>query len=128
MRCHRRDRRRRGFTLIELLVVVAIIGILAAAAIPTFGRIKQRSFDSQIRADARSVADAQELYYNDQGTYASDVGDLAFTPSPGSVISVGAGNSGSLVTSFRVTISHPGTTYSTGCEWVSDGTPNLSCS
>jgi prepilin-type N-terminal cleavage/methylation domain-containing protein len=128
MRCQGRDRRRRGFTLIELLVVVAIIGILAAAAIPTFGRIKQRSFDSQIRADARSVADAQELYYNDQGSYASDVADLAFTPSPGSVISIAAGNSGSLVTSFRVTISHPGTSYGTGCVWVSDSAPNLSCS
>ncbi len=60
-----------GFTLIELLVVIIIIGILAAIAIPVFLNQRQKGYDSQARSDLRNMADFQEIYLNDYGSYGS---------------------------------------------------------
>ncbi|WP_320056392.1 prepilin-type N-terminal cleavage/methylation domain-containing protein [Desulfuromonas thiophila] len=59
----------KGFTLIELLIVVAIIGILAAIAIPQFAAYRQKAFNSAAISDIRSTKTNLEAFYTDNNNY-----------------------------------------------------------
>jgi len=65
----RKMRVEQGFTLIELLVVIAIIGILAAIAIPQFAAYRRRAYESDVKANLKNAATAQEAYFVDFNTY-----------------------------------------------------------
>lgn len=65
-----------AFTLIELLIVVAIIGILAAIAVPNFMNAQVRSKVAKTQAEMRSIATALESYRVDSNTYPPDGDDL----------------------------------------------------
>jgi len=73
----------KGFTLIELLVVVAIIGILAAIAIPQFAAYKVRAFNSRSESDVRNLVTAEEAYYVDNEVYAACADDACPGTLPG---------------------------------------------
>jgi len=62
-----------GFTLIELMIVIAIIGILAAIAIPQFAAYRKRSYNSAAESDLRNAATAQEAYFVDFSTYGNSL-------------------------------------------------------
>jgi len=61
--------KREGFTLIELLIVVAIIGIIAGIAIPRFLGARTTAKVTRAFADMRTIADALEMYFIDEGKY-----------------------------------------------------------
>lgn len=60
---------RKGFTLIELLIVVAIIGILAAIAVPNFLNAQTRAKIARAQSDQRSIGTALEMYRLDKNGY-----------------------------------------------------------
>ncbi len=62
---------KKAFTLIELLIVVAIIGILAAIAVPNFLNAQTRAKVARVEADFKAIATGLEMYKLDNGLYIS---------------------------------------------------------
>jgi type IV pilus assembly protein PilA len=62
-------RNTKGFTLIELLIVVAIIGILAAIAIPQFSSYRAKAYNSAAQSDLKNFKTAMEAYFADNQKY-----------------------------------------------------------
>ncbi|MBI3564199.1 MAG: type II secretion system protein [Elusimicrobia bacterium] len=69
--------KRKGFTLIELMIVVAIIGILAAIAIPKFAELIRKSGEGASKGNLGSIRSALSIYYGDmEGTYPAQIAAL----------------------------------------------------
>jgi type IV pilus assembly protein PilA len=75
---------KKGFTLIELMIVVAIIGILAAIAIPNFLRFQAKSKQSEAKTNLGGIFTAQTSYFAETNGY-QDMGVISWAPVGSSV-------------------------------------------
>ncbi len=96
-----------GFTLVELLIVVAIIGILAAIAIPQFAAYRARAYCASSESDLANLAIAEEAYFADNDVYTTDTTAAAIANSwsatTNDVVTVTGGDTAG----FTATAAHP---------------------
>jgi type IV pilus assembly protein PilA len=73
----------KGFTLIELMIVVAIIGILAAIAIPNFLQYQMKSRQSEAKTNLQAIKTSEVAFQSERGCYVGMTGEGVATPAGG---------------------------------------------
>jgi prepilin-type N-terminal cleavage/methylation domain-containing protein len=123
-----RPARRGGFTLIELMIVVAIIGVLAAIAIPNFFRMHMRSKTTEAKTNLASIRTAEEGYFAEHSIYVPAPQDppgppgsrkRPWQPSPGAFDQLGWAPEGDVYFGYGVAVA--GGAFSAGATGDLDG-------
>ena len=110
-----------GFGLIEVLVVIVIIGVLAGIAIPHYVDTRGRGLDARIVSAVRHIATGQEAYFANRQRYTTAIDEIDGIVPDEVVITVDAGNTGDIESSFRIRGQANGALHKYA--WVSDPAP-----
>jgi prepilin-type N-terminal cleavage/methylation domain-containing protein len=97
-------RNQEGFTLIELMIVIAIIGILAAIAIPNFIEYRNKSYCSRAESDANSIASALTDYFAIPTHTVLPTGDAAAAPLIVKMSGTNTGTVGGTITAITISV------------------------
>ena len=117
-----RLRNESGFTLIELLVVVAIIGILAAIAIPQFAAYRKRGYEATLKSDLRNAATSEEAYFAQNQAYKSGALISGTPPGYNKSADISGMNSATGTNTFQLTATH---SNCTGITWTYSSTTGV---
>ena len=128
---HMLRKRNKGFTLIELMIVVAIIGILAAIAIPNFLRFQLKSKTSEGKVNLSAIRTAEESYLAEFGSYVSapaapdPINGSTKTGWPAAAVgfdAIGWGPEGAVFFQYAIAVTGTGYTASADADLDANGT------
>ncbi len=115
---------KKGFTLIELMIVVAIIGILAAIAIPNFLRFQAKSKQSEAKTNLGGIFTAQTSYFGEKNTFGT-FSHIAWAPvGTTQLYTYYSGSNGTDGTAGTTDVKNPPT--AAAISWTGTPTPAMS--